>query len=229
MTRWLTFDCYGTLIDWRHGIATAGELVFPGRGAQLLEAYRAIEPEVEARRPFPRYRRVLAESFRGAAARLGLPAGEDEAGVLADTLPYWPVFADVGPVLGSLRESGWNLAILTNCDRDLIALTQRRLPVAVDAVVTAEDVGAYKPEHAQFERFRAAFGAAAEAWVHVAQSHRHDVRPASQLGIPTVWINRLGEPFDPSLAAAVLPDLGGLPDTIARLSAGAGGAPSKTG
>ncbi len=215
--RWLTFDCFGTLIDWRHGIQTTGELLFPGHGAGFLDAYAKIEAEVESEGSFKRYRAVLTETARRTARHLSLDLKPDDATALVSTIPYWPPFADVGPALSQLRREGWKLALLTNCDRDIIALTQRRLPVAFDAVVTSEDVAAYKPSPAHFLLFKSTFGASADFWIHVAQSYFHDIRPASELGIHRIWINRQGEKDDPSLADAVLSGLTELPESVRRL------------
>jgi 2-haloacid dehalogenase len=216
--RWLTFDCFGTLIDWRHGIRTTGELLFPGHGAEFLDSYAGIEAEVEREGSFRRYRAVLTETVRRTARHLSLDLKSDDATALVSTIPYWPAFADVGPSLGKLRRDGWKLALLTNCDRDIIALTQRRLPVAFDAVVTAEDVAAYKPNPAHFLLFKSTFGASADAWIHVAQSYYHDIRPTSELGIARIWVNRQGEKDDPSLADAVLTGLKELPETVGALA-----------
>jgi 2-haloacid dehalogenase len=216
--RWLTFDCFGTLIDWRHGIRTTGELLFPGRGAEFLDSYATTEAEVENEGSFRRYRAVLTETVRRVAHKLSLDLKPDDATVLVSTIPYWPPFADVGPALSELRREGWRLALLTNCDRDIIALTQRRLPVSFDAVVTAEDVAAYKPSSAHFLLFKSTFGASADSWIHVAQSYFHDIRPASELGIRRIWVNRQGEPDDPALADAVVSGLAELPDAVHRLS-----------
>jgi 2-haloacid dehalogenase len=212
--RWLTFDCFGTLIDWRHGIRTTGELLFPGHGAAFLDAYVDIEAEVETEGSFKRYRAVLTETTRRIAQRLSLELKPDDATALVSTIPYWPPFADVGPALGELRREGWKLALLTNCDRDLIAQTQRRLPVAFEAVVTAEDVSAYKPNHAHFKLFQSTFGSSAAAWIHVAQSYFHDIKPTHELGIARVWVNRQGEKDDPSIADAVIGGLAELPQTV---------------
>jgi len=215
--RWLTFDCYGTLIDWRHGILTTGELLFPGRGDDFLIAYIALEAEVEEG-PFKRYRAVLTETARRAARQLGLDLKADDANALVSTIPHWPPFADVGPALAEVRREGWKLALLTNCDRDIIALTQRRLPASFDAVVTAEDVSAYKPNPSHFKLFQSTFGSSADAWIHVAQSYFHDIRPTHELGITRVWVNRQGEKDDPSLADAVISGLAQLPETVERLA-----------
>src|SRR5207248_3901935 len=134
--------------------------------------------------------------------KLGVELKPDDATALVSTIPYWPAFADVGPALGAVRKKGWKLALLTNCDRDLIALTQRRLPVPFDAVVTAEDVSAYKPDHAHFQLFQSTFGSSAGAWIHVAQSYFHDIKPTSQMGITRILVNRLGERYYPPLPEA---------------------------
>lgn len=216
--RWLTFDCFGTLIDWRHGIRTTGELLFPGRGEEYLDAYIALEAEVESEGSFKRYRAVLTETARRAARQLSLDLKADDAGALVSTIPHWPPFADVGPALSEVRRAGWKLALLTNCDRDIIALTQRRLPASFDAVVTAEDVSAYKPSPEHFRLFQSTFGSSAAAWIHVAQSYFHDIKPTHELGITRVWVNRQGEKDDPSLADAVITGLAELPGAVAKLS-----------
>jgi 2-haloacid dehalogenase len=217
MERWLTFDCFGTLIDWRHGIGTTGELLFPGRGAAFLDAYIELEAEVEEG-SFKRYRAVLAETARRAAKRLDLDLKPDDAGALVSTIPHWPPFPDVASALGELRKQGWRFALLTNCDRDLIAQTQRRLPASFDAVVTAEDVSAYKPNHAHFKLFQSTFGSSAGAWIHVAQSYFHDIRPAHELGITRIWVNRHRASDDPSLADVVVYGLNELPGAVDTLS-----------
>lgn len=214
---WATFDCYGTLVDWEEGIGSAIAHVARGLEQRLLAAYYDLEHVVEAERPFRPYRQVLAETLRRAAEREGVPLAAPGAGILADTLPDWPVFPDVGAALGALREDGWQLAILSNVDRDLIEGTLRHLPVEIDLVVTAQDVEAYKPGLAHFEHFREITGVAAGEWFHVARSWFHDMVPTKQLGIPNVWINRGGDADDPSIAGAVLPDLSALPETLKRL------------
>ncbi len=215
--RWLTFDCFGTLIDWRHGIRTTGELLFPGRGPAFLDAYVTLEAQVEGEGSFKRYRAVLTETVRRVARQLELDLKPDDATALVSTIPYWPPFGDVGPALSELRREGWKLALLTNCDRDIIALTQRRLPASFDAVVTAEDVSAYKPSPAHFRLFQSTFGSSAEAWIHVAQSYFHDIRPAHELGITRIWVNRQGEKDDPAVADAVISGLAELPRAVGEL------------
>src|SRR5436305_11716261 len=121
MTRWASFDCFGTLIDWRHGIASSAELLWPGRGQDVLEAYHRYERVVQSEQPYRRYRAVLTETLHRAAAELDLELLADDAAVLADTIPYWPVFADTRAALADLRTAGWRLALLANCGRDILA------------------------------------------------------------------------------------------------------------
>lgn len=213
--RWLSFDCYGTLVDWRSGIAGAIESVAPGKSAQLLPIYYRHEAQIQAG-PFRPYRQVLDESLERAVAEAGVTLPADRPHVLSESLPTWPVFDDVARSLGPLRGMGWKLAILSNVDPDLFAQTRKRLPVPIDALITAQDVGSYKPAPGHFLRFREAYQPTTQ--IHVAQSYFHDIRPAHELGISSIWINRLGEHEDPSIASAVLPDLRQLPETVVRLN-----------
>jgi len=219
MGGWVSFDCYGTLVDWNRGIGSALESVAPGRGGELLDLYHRFEPDVEAERPFRPYREVLAEVLRRCARSAGVELAPGGDGALAASLPGWPVFADVGPALGALRDAGHRIAILSNVDPDLFAGTREHLPVEIDLVVTAADVQSYKPGAAHFERFRELTGAGPGDWVHAACSWFHDVSPAHRLGIPAVWVNRDRGTDDPSLAAAVIPDLVALPEVVSSLLA----------
>ncbi|GAA5119620.1 HAD-IA family hydrolase [Pseudonocardia adelaidensis] len=212
--RWATFDCFGTLVDWRHGIANGIDLLFPGQGRTLVEAYNGHERAVQTESPGMRYRDVMAEALRRAARDARLDLRPDDTHVLGDTIAYWPVFPDVAANLTELRAAGWRIALLTNCDQDIIGETQRRLGAPVDTVVTAEMVGSYKPNHNHFTRFEESFGATRDRWVHVAQSYFHDMEPAKALDVPRVWINRYSDVRDPSIADAVLPDLSAVVETV---------------
>lgn len=216
-TRWATFDCYGTLVDWEQGMLDALTAIVPKQASGLLAQYYPLEPEVEAEQPFHPYRYVLEETLRRAAARkeIDLPPGSER--ILVETLPRWPVFTDVGPALLALQAEGWKLAILSNVDRDLITQTLRALPVSFDAVVTAEDVGAYKPALNHFHHFLDMSKVEPEDWVHVARSHFHDIAPAATLGIKRVWINREGGPEPSPLSTVILPNLIQLPESLQQL------------
>jgi 2-haloacid dehalogenase len=198
MDRWATFDCYGTLVDWNAGLAEALG------GEELLERYHAVEPVVQAESPGLSYREVLRESAR----RLGVDADP------AETLPGWPVFPDVRPELEAARARGWRLAILSNSDRDLIESSIDSIGVPFDLAIVASEVGSYKPAHRHWEAFAEEIGRPPD--VHVAQSHFHDVVPATALGIPTVWINRLGERAEPA-PTRELTALTGLANTLEEL------------
>src|SRR5205823_4206290 len=194
------------------------ELLFPGHGDQFVVAYIAAETDVESEGAFKRYRAVLTEATRRAAKHMSLDLKPDDATALVSTIPYWPPFDDVGPALGELRKQGWKFALLTNCDRDIIALTQRRLPANFDAVVTAEDVSAYKPSPAHFKLFQSTFASSASAWIHVAQSYFHDIQPTHDLGITRIWVNRQGETSNPALADAAISSLTELGMAVGRLA-----------
>jgi 2-haloacid dehalogenase len=214
--QWATFDCYGTLIDWNLGIRRELERLFGVAAApHLLARYHEIERELESA-PFHTYREVLTRALERLAQEESIQLPEGEAGALGRSLPDWPPFPEVPSALAELRERGWQLAILSNSDRDLIAASQRLLGVPFDLAIVAEDVESYKPAHRHWERFFEATTADRERHVHVAASLFHDIAPAHELGLRSVWINRLGEPADPE-PDRELPDLSGLPDTLGGL------------
>ena len=215
-TRWATFDCYGTLIDWNAGIRDQLERLFGVQEApRLLERYHELEPELESE-SFHTYREVLTLALERLAQEERVQLPEGEAGALASSLPDWPPFPDVPPALAELRDRGWKLALLSNTDRDLIAASQKQLGVPVDLAIVAEEVGSYKPAHGHWERFFEATTADRETHVHVAASLVHDIAPARELGLRTVWINRLGEDAGPE-PDRELTDLANLPETLEEL------------
>ncbi|MBI4012223.1 MAG: haloacid dehalogenase [Candidatus Rokubacteria bacterium] len=191
----LTFDCYGTLIDWEGGIATAFERAARAAGVRVdrravLAAYHQVEPAVQGE-AYRRYRDVLGETARRVAGRLGWTLDPAGAGFLADSLADWPPFPDTDPALARLAGAGYRLGILSNVDDDLLAATRRHFTVTFEFCVTAQQVGAYKPARPHFARGRELVGG--RRWLHAAQSWFHDVAPARALGIPVAWINRKGE------------------------------------
>jgi 2-haloacid dehalogenase len=210
--RWATFDCYGTLIDWNGGIRRElARLWGDDRADELLHRYHEVEPEVEAEAPGMSYRAVMATVL----ARLGVvPAGEEDA--LGASLPDWQPFPEVQAALQDARDRGWRLAILTNCDRDLIEASKARLGVPFDETVVASEIGSYKPATRHWEVFFAQTNAPREGHVHVAQSHFHDVVTARSLGLRTVWINRLHEHRAPA-PDRELHDLAALPGVLDEL------------
>jgi 2-haloacid dehalogenase len=212
MDRWATFDCYGTLIDWNGGIRRELARVFgEERADEQLERYHELEPELEADGNLS-YREVLTEAMR----RLGAPTGEEDA--LARSLPSWEPFPEAPTSLEEARLRGWKLAILSNTDRDFIEASMRRLGVPFELALVAGEIGSYKPALTHWERFFEETGADRGGHVHVAASLFHDIAPANELGLPSVWINRLGERPGPQ-PTRELADLRDLADTLDEIVA----------
>jgi 2-haloacid dehalogenase len=210
VTRWATFDCYGTLIDWNGGIRAELVRVFgEERADEQLRRYHELEPELEADGSRS-YREVMTEAMRA----LGAPGGEESG--LADSLPRWQPFPEARASLEEARSRGWKLAILSNTDSDYIAASKELLGVPFDETVVAGEIGSYKPAFGHWREFTARTGAEPVRQVHVGASLFHDVAPARQLGLPIVWINRLGERPGPE-PTVELPDLTGLPDALDAL------------
>ena len=208
----LTFDCYGTLIDWESGILAGLRRVLDARGVaaadeDLLARYARHEAVIEAG-PYRRYRDVLADALRGVAAELGVEPSAAEAAAFGDSVGEWPAFPDSADALARLADR-YRLAVITNCDDDLFAASNRRLGVTFDAVITAEQVGSYKPSRRNFELALQRIGVPRERILHVAQSLFHDHVPAQELGLTTAWIDRRrGRPGSGATPpAAATPDL----------------------
>lgn len=188
----LTFDCYGTLIDWETGLLAALRDALPGAADvgddRLLELYAGHEAEAE-RPPYRSYREVLATGLRGVASDLGLDAGDDTLARFSESVRDWPAFPDSADALRRLHER-YRLGVITNCDTDLFAASSERLGVTFDWVVTAEMARSYKPAPAGFELAFETIGVPRGRILHVAQSLFHDHVTAKELGLTTVWIDR---------------------------------------
>jgi 2-haloacid dehalogenase len=221
--RWVTFDCFGTLVDWLGGYRRILEPIAGPRTPELLAAYHELEPVIEAERPHRLYKEVLTRALVGAAERIGLtlPAAQQDALVRGwGSQPFYP---DVGPALAALRQAGWRIGMLTNCDDDLFARTLERFPLRPDLVVTAEMAGSYKPDLGHFRRFEEESGVGHADWIHAACSWFHDIEPARRVGIKRIWVDRDRTGHDPTAATRVIPDLAALPRTIAEvMGAGTG-------
>jgi 2-haloacid dehalogenase len=214
--RWATFDCYGTLIDWNGGILRELERLFGVQNApRLLERYHELERELQQDGSLA-YRAVLTETLIRLAGEEGLSIPEGESDALARSLPEWEPFPEVPDALAELRRRGWNLVILSNSDRDLISASMLRIGVPFDLAIVAGEIGSYKPAHAHWEQFFERTTADREQHVHVAASLFHDIAPAKELELKSVWINRLEEKPDPE-PDRELPDLTHLPDTLDEL------------
>ena len=216
---WVTFDCYGTLIDWERGITDALlPLLPPGTDRRALaEWYIALEARFQAE-GYHLYKDVLDRVGRRVLASLDVPIGEDQPSPLPSSLAEWRPFPEVPAALRTLRERGRKLAILSNVDRDLLASSIARLGVRPDLAITAEDCGSYKPASGHWRRFLERSGATADRTVHVGASQYHDMRPAAALGFRTVFVDRHGEALETS-PMRVINDLHTLPDVIDELAA----------
>jgi 2-haloacid dehalogenase len=210
--RWATFDCYGTLIDWNGGIRRELARVFGEERADAqLDRYHDVEPALEVGGERS-YREVMTDAMR----QLG--ASEDDVGGLAEALPTWEPFPEVRSALEDARARGWKLAILSNTDRDFIEASLERIGVPFELAIVASEIHSYKPGHRHWLQFFEQTDAPRDGHVHVAQSHFHDVVPATELGLRSIWINRHGEQHEPS-PTRELPDLSRLPDTLDELVA----------
>ena len=199
----ITFDCYGTLIDWRSGIvasfsrmARAAAVVVDGE--RILREYARFERQIE-RQSYRPYRDVLRQASALVAASLVLPIPPVESGFLADSLPDWLPFDDTNAALERLRAAGIGLGILSNVDDDLLVETRKHFTVDFDLIITAQQVRSYKPGEAHFLAARERIGPA--RWLHAGQSYFHDIVPTRAHGIPNAWINRHHEPAGAERAA----------------------------
>ena len=214
----ITFDCYGTLIDWEAGIAEAFLQTAAEDGIRLdaqtvLGAYASVEPVVE-QEGYRRYTDVLTETAARVAHMLGWPIAYERATFLASTLRYWRPFPDTNAALERLQAAGYRLGILSNTDDDLLAQTRRHFTVDFPLIGTAQQVRSYKPAPAHFLTARERIGDA--RWLHAAESNFHDIVPTSSMGIPNAWINRRRQqPLPGGVPGRELPDLAGLADWLA--------------
>jgi 2-haloacid dehalogenase len=207
----LTFDCYGTLIDWEAGMLAGLRRVLDDHGIrppdeELLERYAAAEAELEAG-PYRRYREILGLGLERVAAGYGVVPTADEVARFGGSVADWPAFPDSPAALAALA-SRFRLGVLTNCDDDLFAASNRRLGVTFDWIVTAEQARGYKPRPANFELLLERLAIPPDRILHVAQSLFHDHVPARALGLATVWINRRHDRagFGATPPAAAVPD-----------------------
>jgi 2-haloacid dehalogenase len=216
---WVTFDCYGTLIDWERGITDALLPLLPAGidRRELAERYIAMEAEFEAD-SYHLYRDVLDRVGRRLLRSLDAALPDDKASPLPSSLADWRPFPEVPAALRALVEQGRHLAILSNVDRDLLELSIGRIGVRPDLSITAEDCGSYKPAPGHWRRFLEQSGASSERTVHVGASQYHDMRPAAALGFRTVFVDRHGESLETS-PTRVIGELGALPDVIDELAA----------
>lgn len=208
----LTFDCYGTLIDWEAGIVAALGGLLGAHGVrisdvELLEAHARHEARIEEG-PFLDYREVLIEVARAVCEEQGVEATDGELAAFGGSVVQWPAFGDSVTALARLA-TRYRLGVITNCDDDLFAASSRKLGVVFDPIVTAQQLGSYKPAVRNFEAMFERVGLPRERILHVAQSLYHDHVPAKALGLTTLWVDRRrGQSGSgATLAAAASPDL----------------------
>jgi 2-haloacid dehalogenase len=215
--RWATFDCYGTLVDWNAGIqAELGRLFGSTVSEELLERYHVLEPQVQESHPEWSYRAVMEAVLADLGSEAGVAVPASEADALGRSLPGWPVFPEVPSALAEAHDRDWKLVALSNCDRDLIEASFQAIGVPFEGAIVASEIGSYKPARGHWHAFYESFGADQSRHVHVAQSHFHDIAPAGELGIRSIWINRLGEQAEPP-PTRELHDLVGLADVLDEL------------
>ncbi len=215
--RWATFDCYGTLIDWNGGLLAELSRIFgEPEGPRMLARYHELEPIVQEQDPTMGYRGVMASVLSRLVDEEGIDLPADEADALGRSLPSWPVFGEVPDALVDTRGRGWRLVILSNTDRDFIDASMERIGVPFELAIVASEIGSYKPARGHWDAFYERTGADPALHVHVGASVFHDMRPAVELGIPCVWINRLAERVDVA-PTRELRDLSGLGNALDEL------------
>ena len=210
----VSFDCYGTLIDWQSGARAAVQAI-PELSAVDREALiaRRLEVELEVEHEYYRpYDQVLAISIRRTAEEFGVELTAESAQSFADSIAQWPPYQDAAGFLRRLATVDTPLAILSNVTRQSLDVSIRKLGSRFDQLITAEDVRSYKPDHPHWTELYQSRGIRPDQQLHIAGSIAHDIRPASQLGATTVWVRRHHEPIpddvQPDLIVQSLAELG---------------------
>ncbi|MYA61897.1 MAG: HAD-IA family hydrolase, partial [Dehalococcoidia bacterium] len=191
---WLSFDCYGTLVDWETGISDAVANALDAHDirmskSEILALFAEVEPQIQQGGRYLEYRRVLRRVVAMMGIKLDVQFSESEMNCLVNTIGSWPVFHDTRDALRAMK-SRYNLAIISNVDDDLFAPTAEALEVELDVVVTAQQCGSYKPDHRNFRIALERMGIQKGRWLHIGESLYHDIAPANELGIASVWVNR---------------------------------------
>ena len=208
----LTFDCYGTLIDWEGGMKAALASVIERRGLHLNaeevhEKYAELEPSIQEGVGGD-YVNVMRMGVSQTFSHFGVEVTDEEAGVFGDTLPSWPKFPDTTEALAEMKDRGYKLVILSNTDENFIRQSIETIAVEFDEVITAQAVGSYKPARGHWDRMLQTLGVSKDVVLHVAQSYYHDVVPATGLGFKMAWINRKGQqPWGDARPDYEFPDL----------------------
>ena len=212
--KWVTFDCFGTLIDWQTGFRHILASVAGSRVDELVDAYHKAEADTQNEDKSRSYKDVLTATLRKAADSIGLPLTGMQAEALVTQWGSLPIFPDTLPALREMHRDGWKVGILTNCDSDLFAKTLPTFEGQVDMVITSAEVRDYKPGLGHFNEFGRRTGIDRDRWVHAAVSWWHDMRPAKTLGIRGVWVDRENTGHDASICTAHIRDMASLPGTL---------------
>jgi len=210
----ISFDCYGTLVDWKKGVLDALRPLFDDYFLDIDDEHIfglfAEFDESLVTGEFMNYTDVLSEVMKHFAKRLNVNIQSSDIGLLAESLPSWPPFEDSVEALDELKSKGFRLAVISNVDRPLLDKTLDKMDVTFDVVVTSDEIGSYKPSGENFLEALRRFHLPADEIIHVAQSHFHDILPARDLGITAAWINRYNDPVPPldeEYAGLRFPDL----------------------
>jgi 2-haloacid dehalogenase len=188
--RWITFDCYGTLVNWQAGLRDVLAPLAGDKAPDIVRAYATCQLAVEREQPRRPHKQVLATALVRAAAVLGVGLSESDARAIAGSWATLRPFADVETMLAELRRRGYRLGVLTNVDDDMFEITHRSFAAPFNLFVTAERVRGFKPEPWLFRAFERMTGVGRNEWVHVASNWEHDIAPAQALGVPQVWLDR---------------------------------------
>ncbi len=212
--RLISFDCYGTLIDWKKGVTGAlrpllDDYFITMDDEQVFRLFAEIDEDMVTA-GFRPYREVLTEIMRRFAAKLNINMHPEDLDILVRSLPGWEPFGDTVEALREMKSKNYRLAIISNTDKSLIGETLKLLDIGFDMVITSEELGSYKPSPENFLEALRRFRQPADEIIHAAQSRFHDIIPARDLGISTAWINRYNEPVPPmdeEYAGMRFPDL----------------------
>jgi len=217
---WLTFDCYGTLIQWDEGLVAAVERILASKTngddvstAELLEVYDRFEHQLEAERPHRSFREVAALSLSLAMREMGLPFSESDVEILTASISAMPPFPDVVPALSQLKKMGFRICIISNTDDDIIAGNVAQLRGTIDRVISAEQARAYKPARQIFEYAYAQLGTERKSVLHICASPHLDLQAARDIGFRCIWIDRNTgrRSLDDYTPDAILPKLDRVP------------------
>ncbi|HYW94884.1 MAG TPA: haloacid dehalogenase type II [Bacteroidales bacterium] len=197
----ISFDCYGTLIDWKKGVQETLRPLFDDYFLDIDDEHIfrlfAEFDENLVMGDFMSYDGVLHEVMKRYAQRLNVNIQPSDTGALAESLPSWPPFEDSVPSLLELKNKGFRLAVISNVDRPLLDKTLANMDFTFDLIVTSDEIGSYKPSPENFLEALRRFHLPVDEIIHVAQSHFHDILPARDLGITAAWINRYNDPVPP--------------------------------